>query len=106
MSDLAFSFFMLLIVWAAQLYLCLRDYFRERRENLSKPPLTEDEKAARALLEAELFPIKERKGALWYLTHPKDGLWFLLRCAAYAGFGALFLPMVLCVWLLPPLQRR
>ena len=94
----------LFIFWAAQTFLVLRGYFRPRNENRLKPPLTEEQKAECARLEAELRG-KEVKNIRWYATRPEEAMWFLGGAFGYLVLATLFLPMAICIWLLPDPNR-
>lgn len=103
------------MIWAAQTFLCLRDYRRDRR----RPPLTETEKAQREQLRAELeklraeqkiaeaeSPRRQFKGLLWYLTHPKESFTSLMAALLFVLVVILFLPMAFLIWILPDPRRE
>ncbi len=92
------------IFWVAQAVLVLRDYFRKRREERGKPPLTAEEKIAIAKLESEMPGIKTKE-LRWYLTHPKDGVWLLATYLLITILSVIFLPIAVCIWVLPNPNR-
>ncbi len=106
MSELVYAIVIgLPIWWLAQTLLCLRDYFRKRREERAKPPLTDEERAEIAKFEAEL-PRKEVKPVFWYFTHPKEGLRLIAAALLHLPLAIIFLPMVILIFVLPNPNRR
>ena len=87
------------IWWTALALLFLRDYFRQRREAKLRPPLTNEERAELARLEAEL-PRKESKPPRWYFLHPKEGARVSAALLLHVPIAIVFLPVVILIPLL------
>lgn len=103
------------MIWAAQAFLCLRDYRRDRR----RPPLTKTEKDQMEERRAELeklradqekaeaeSPREQFKGLRWYLTHPKESFTSLMAALLFMLVVILFLPVAFLIWILPDPRRE
>ena len=104
-EPLTVSLLVLGLWWLGLSVSCLSDYLKRRREAKAKPPLTAEERAEIAQIEAEL-PRKDLKPLGWYAAHPREGFRLSLHILYIVPLVVIFLPMLAMIRFLPNPNRR
>lgn len=92
------------MIWSAMTVLLLRDYLAKKKMSEKAGPLTEEERAEREKIWAELPRWEWRP--MWYLKHPKELAKFGAMWFGMLPFILLLLPMIVLAMLLPDPGRK